>query len=209
MKKTIIALLATFVLAFPLKIHATTTAIPCNESTVKLQMTQSKLWANHVFLTRNFIITDINSLKDKEAVLQRLLQNQDDIGNSFKPYYGENAGNTLAKLLREHIILAGQVVDAAKTNNKANLEKYNALWYKNADNIARFLSRLNPNWSYETVKDIYFTHLKFVTDEVTTRLKQDWQANIQAFDKGEEHMLHFANILSNGIIKQFPKKFIK
>ncbi|MGG3927369.1 hypothetical protein ABET51_15485 [Metabacillus fastidiosus] len=207
MKKILFVLLVTLMFTLPLKVYGTTTTIPCNQSTVKLQMEQSKLWIDHVFLTRNFIISDINNLKDKEAVLQRLLQNQDDIGNSIKPYYGKKAGNTLAKLLREHIILAGQVLDAAKTNNKANLDKYNKLWYKNADDIARFLNSLNPNWSYETLKDMLYTHLKFVTEEATTRLEENWQANIQTFDQGEAHMIHLVNILSNGIIKQFPTKF--
>ena len=50
-------------------------------------------------------------------------------------------------------------------------------------------------------------HLQFVTDQVLARIKKDWDAEILAYDNGEVHMIHFANILSNGIIKQFPEKF--
>ncbi|HEY5524645.1 MAG TPA: glycosyltransferase, partial [Clostridium sp.] len=68
-----------------------------------LKMQQRQLWSDHVSWTRSFIVSDLASLEDKDPVLQRLLKNQDDIGNSIKPYYGEEAGNALSKLLREHI----------------------------------------------------------------------------------------------------------
>ena len=170
-------------------------------------MAERKLWIDHVLWTHNLMISDLASLEDKEMVLDRLLQNQDDIGDSIKSYYGEEAGNQLSKLLREHIVLAGQVVDAAKSGNKTDLEKYNKLWYQNADQIADFLSNANPNYSNKTLKDMLYTHLQLITDAVTARLNKDWQADIIAYDKGEDHMVKFAKILVEGIITQFPEQF--
>lgn len=194
-------------LSVPNQVLGAPNSIPCNPKTTKLKLEQRKLWGDHVFWTSHFIISDISGLEDKDAVLQRLLQNQTDIGNSIKPFYGEKAGNQLTKLLKEHIVLAGQVVDAAKSGNQQALNKYNKLWYKNADDIAAFLSKANPNWSYEQLKDMLHKHLGFVTEEAVARLKKDWKANIAAFDKGENHMLMLADLLANGIIKQFPQKF--
>lgn len=178
-----------------------------SKASCELMMAEQKLWIDHVLWTRNFIISDLSSLEDKEMVLDRLLQNQDDIGDSIKSYYGEEAGNQLSKLLREHIVLAGQVVDAAKSGNKTDLEKYNKLWYQNADQIADFLSNANPNYSNKTLKDMLYTHLQLITDAVTARLNKDWQADIIAYDKGEDHMVKFAKILVEGIITQFPEQF--
>lgn len=178
-----------------------------SKASCELMMAEQKLWIDHVLWTRNFIISDLASLEDKEMVLDRLLQNQDDIGDSIKSYYGEEAGNQLSKLLREHIVLAGQVVDAAKSGNKTDLEKYNKLWYQNADQIADFLSNANPNYSNKTLKDMLYTHLQLITEAVTARLNKDWQADIIAYDKGEDHMVKFAKILVEGIITQFPEQF--
>ncbi|OOM13918.1 hypothetical protein [Clostridium saccharobutylicum] len=50
-------------------------------------------------------------------------------------------------------------------------------------------------------------HLEFVTDQVIARIKKDWSADVESYDKGEEHMIKFANILTEGIIKQYPDKF--
>jgi len=196
-------LFITFLL--PIKVFAMNTNIPLTNSIVNLKMAEQKLWIDHVGWTHSFIVSDLASLPDKDATLQRLLKNQDDIGASIKPYYGEEAGNKLSKLLREHIGIGGQVVDAAKSNNKADLDKYNKLWYKNADDIADFLSGANSNLSNSELKDMLHKHLDFVTAQVVARINKDWKADVDNYDKGETHMIKFADMISNGIVKQFPE----
>lgn len=181
--------------------------MPYNKATCNLRMAERRLWIDHVLWTRSDIVSALASLEDSSAVSERLLKNQDDIGNSIKPYYGEEAGNKLATLLREHIKLAEQVIGAAKSGNKSDLEKYNTLWYENADQIDDFLSSANPNYSKRTLKNMLHKHLEFITTQVVSRLNKDWNADIKAFDQGEDHMIKFADILVDGIIKQFPEKF--
>ncbi len=62
-----------------------------------------KLWEDHITWTRVFIVSAAGDLPDKATATGRLLQNQVDIGNAIKPYYGDAAGNKLTALLREHI----------------------------------------------------------------------------------------------------------
>jgi len=204
--RTLLVLLFFITLLQPLKVYSIDNDIPLNNSVVNLKINERRLWIDHVSWTRNFIVSDLASLADKDVVLQRLLKNQDDIGASIKPYYGEEAGNKLSKLLIEHISIGGQVVDAAKSNNKADLDKYNKLWYKNADDIADFLSSANPSWSNSELKDMLHKHLEFVTNQVVARINKNWKADVEAYDKGEDHMIKFADILSDGVIKQFPEK---
>lgn len=158
-------------------------------------------------MDKNYIVSAFADSEDKDKVLARLLQNQQDIGDVFKPYYGEAVGDKLAQLLREHILIAGKVLGAVKAGNQADVEKYNKEWYTNADDIAKFLSSQNPKYSYEQLKEMLHEHLELITDDVTARVKKDWDAEIVAFDKGLEHMIMFADILTEGLIKQFPDKF--
>ncbi|PWW08580.1 hypothetical protein DFQ01_101303 [Paenibacillus cellulosilyticus] len=177
------------------------------KSAVQFSNEMRRLWIEHIGWTGTYIVSAIAGLEDQQAVLARLLQNQKDIGNAIKPYYGEAAGNQLATLLQEHIMLAGKVIDAAKAGNTADLNKYNAQWHRNADDIARFLATANPNWNAKELQDMLYTHLKLINDQVAARLKKDWQADILAIDQNEAHMIKFADLLSEGIIKQFPKQF--
>lgn len=213
-KVVISMLLLTMVLSFtlmPMEVNAAGkepgAALCTNAAKVKLKQDMRRLWADHVGYTRNYIVSAIAGLEDQKDVLDRLLKNQQDTGDAVKPFYGEAAGNKLAELLREHILLAGSVLDAAKAGNQADLTKFNKEWHRNADDIAKFLSAANPNWSQKEQQDMLYKHLKLVTDIVSARLKKDWKADILTSDKNEDHMMMYADILSEGIIKQFPDKF--
>jgi hypothetical protein len=100
-------------------------------------------------------------------------------------------------------------VKAAKVGKNGDLAKANMRWEANADSIAEFLSRANPNWSRQGMTDMLRKHLTLTTGEAVSRLKKDWLADIDYYDRGHEHMLMFADMLTYGIVKQFPSKFVK
>ncbi|MFF2877148.1 glycosyltransferase [Gottfriedia sp. NPDC057991] len=178
-----------------------------SKSACKFQGDMRKLWMDHTIWTSKYIVSAVAGLPDKDIVLARLLRNQQDIGNAVKPYYGAAAGDQLAKLLTDHIVLAGKIIDAAKANDMATLKTLNDQWFKNADDIAAFLSKANPNWTNQALKDLLYKHLKMVTNEVVTRIQMNWDGNVKAFDAGLDHIIVLADALSSGIIKQFPNKF--
>ncbi len=181
--------------------------VQCPLKTSELKTAMRKLWEDHVTYTRNYIISALAELGDADAVAQRLMRNQDEIGNAIKSYYGTDAGDKLAKLLREHIQQAAEVVKAAKAGNKKNLDAKQAIWHANADEIATFLSNANPNWNKAELAKMLHAHLDLTTDEVVGRLKKNWEADIAAYDKGHMHMLQFSDMLIDGIAAQFPDKF--
>jgi hypothetical protein len=55
----------------------------------------------------------LNRHPDTEAAAGRLLKNQEDIGNAVASYYGPEAGPALTDLLKQHIMIAVDLVDAA------------------------------------------------------------------------------------------------
>jgi len=181
----------------------------CTKSAIDLRMDMRKLWEDHITYTRNYIISALADLEDKDKIAGRLLRNQDDIGDAIKPVYGDAAGNKLASLLRDHILVATEVVKAAKTGNNEELNTANKKWHANADEIATFLSGANSNWPKQTLTDMLYKHLEYTTTEVVSRLKKNWSADIDAYDKGHVHMLMFADALTDGILKQHPDKFKK
>ena len=166
-----------------------------------------KLWEDHITYTRNYIISAVAGLPDTDAVATRLMRNQDDIGAAIKPYYGNAAGDKLTALLRDHITIATEVVKAAKGGDKAQLDGAQAKWSANGKDIATFLSGANPNWKKADLEAMLQRHLDLTSGEVVGRLHQDWPADIQSYDEGHAHMLKFADVLSDGIARQFPSKF--
>ncbi len=167
-----------------------------------------KLWEDHITWTRLVIVSMANDLPDTNTTVQRLLQNQVDIGNAIKPFYGEEAGNQLTALLTDHILIAAEIIQAAKAGDTATLDDAVARWYANADAIAAFLNAANPeNWPLEEMQAMMREHLDLTLREAVAYLNGDYAASIRAYDEIHVQALEMADMLSEGIIRQFPKMF--
>ena len=167
-----------------------------------------KLWEDHITWTRLAIVSFADDLPDLSATEQRLLRNQDDIGNAIKPYYGKAAGNRLTALLKEHILGAVALMTAAKSGDQAQIKKASASWYANANQIADFLHAANPhNWSKRAMRSMMKTHLDQTLSEAQNRLTGHYAADIRDYDAVHKHILVMADGLSAGIINQFPRRF--
>ena len=175
---------------------------------VALRDDMRRLWEDHITWTRLAIISLTTDSPDTEATVGRLLKNQTDIGNAVKPFYGKAAGNALTKELRKHILIAAEVIAAARAGDADELADAQARWAKNGDDIAALLNRVNPrHWKLAVMKAELRMHLKLTTEEAVARLEGDWNADVAAYDKIHRHALHLSDLLSNGLIEQFPRRF--
>ena len=175
---------------------------------LKLRSDMRKLWEDHITWTRLAIISLTTGSPDTQATVGRLLQNQADIGNAIKPFYGKAAGSKLTDLLRQHILIAADLIAAAKSGDQTKLADAQARWNANADQIATFLNRANPKaWKLAEMKAMMRDHLKLTTNEAVARLQGNWAADVAAYDAVHRQVLHMADMLSSGIVKQFPRRF--
>ena len=178
-------------------------------ATLDFQNAMRQLWEEHVTWTRLYIISVAADLPDKEVTAQRLLQNQADIGNAVKPFYGNAAGDKLTALLRDHILIAADLLAAVKSGDSAKATADSQKWYANADEIAAFLSSANPkNWPLDVMKAEMKMHLDQTLAEAADRLNGKYADDVKAYDLVENHILGMADALSSGIIAQFPDRFI-
>jgi hypothetical protein len=167
-----------------------------------------KLWEDHITWTRLAIISFAHDLPDLEATQQRLLRNQVDIGNAIKPYYGRAAGNRLTALLKEHIVGAVALLQAAKAGDRALIDQRTDEWYVNGNQIADFLHKANPrNWPTKAMRGMMKAHLDQTLSEAVNRLQGKYAADIRDYDEIHHHILRMADALSAGIVKQFPRRF--
>lgn len=176
---------------------------------VALRTGMRKLWEDHIIWTRNVIICLVDDAPGGDQATKRLLENQTDIGNAVKPFYGEEGGKKLTALLHDHITIAADVIKSAKSNNTDALNANSKKWSENANDISQFLSKANPNWKLVDMKKMMDDHLKLTTDEVVQRIKKNYDADILAYDKVHTEILEMSDMLTAGIIKQFPDKFTK
>ena len=167
-----------------------------------------KLWEDHITWTRLYIVSAAAGLPDADQTAQRLLKNQADIGDAIVPYFGASAGAGLTALLRSHILTAAQLIGAAKSGDTSTVRSASQAWYANADSIADFLSKANPqHWPVATLREGMHMHLDLTLQEATARLHGDWVKDIAAYDAIHRHILQLADAFSDGIMRQFPTRF--
>jgi hypothetical protein len=167
-----------------------------------------KLWEDHVTWTRLAIVSFAAGLPDLQATEARLLRNQADIGNAIKPYYGRAAGNRLTALLREHIVGAVALLEAAKAGDDAAIAAASAAWYANGKQVADFLHNANPrHWPRATLRSMMKEHLDQTLREAQNRLTGKFAADVRDYDAIHRHILEMADTLSAGIMRQFPQRF--
>jgi len=165
------------------------------------------LWEQHSAWTRMTIISIAEGLADEQATTQRLLRNPGDISAIFSCYYGKQIAECLKNLLTDHLVLAAELVKAVKAGDTAAAAEIEKRWYANGEQIATFLSRINPYWTRETMLNMWRIHLDQVKAQAVARLNHDYTRDIFYYDQGELHLLEMADQLTQGIVRQFPMCF--
>lgn len=177
----------------------------CTPQQICLMNRIRQLWGQHVYWTRFFIISTAANLDDLEPVTKRLLQNPKDFARLLTPIYGKKAADRFEDLFTQHLLIAADLVNAAKSGQigKANAARDN--WYKNADEIAEFLSSVNLCWNKARWKTMLYSHLEMTEKEATLRLQGNYTADINIFDDIENEAFKMADYMFCGIIKRCPQ----
>ena len=188
-------------------------ATPARDSTITPQALafhdgMRALWEAHGTWTERAIVDYVGGLPDTPLVIARLLQNQTDIGNAVKPYYGAKAGNELTTLLKGHINAAVSLLEAAKSGDASATAKAKAAFYANGNQVARFLHAANPrHWSLGAMQTMMRIHLNQVVALAVDQLDGHYADAIGLYNVYIGHILDMADMLSTGIMQQFPAQF--
>lgn len=187
------------------QVNQTDIIITPEEESLWMQM--RTLWQEHVFWTRMAIMSIIQDSEDRGPVLNRLLRNYEDMAETLGPNLGNETSNEYGDLIEEHLLIAAELVTAAKEEDQAAFEDANSRWYENADEIASFENRTIPKLALEERKAMWYEHLNLTKNETALLLNRDYNASIDTFDLIEEQANMMADSLANGIIQQFPERF--
>lgn len=186
---------------------AAASAAPPMLNPVACRNDMRRLWMDHITWTRLYLVAEVEDSNVREATADRLIQNQHDLGNAMKIFYGKEAGDKLTALLKEHVYSAIEFIKSVKAQDWKSQEDAANRWNSSTDEIAAWFSNANPRWTPAEMKSIWHTHLNFTIHEVTSHMKQHWQEDIAAFDQIQDQILAMADLLSEGIIQQFRDRF--
>ena len=104
--------------------------------------------------------------------------------------------------------MAADLLASAKEGDQAAVERHSGAWYRNAREIADFLHAANPrHWARGEMRAMMREHLDLTLTEAVAHLEQDHRTDIRTYDRIHRQILGMADMLSDGIAAQFPKRF--
>jgi hypothetical protein len=161
------------------------------------------LWSQYVMWTRFLIISKISKLGDIEIVMNRLLELPMDFSNVLKVYYSEDIVNEFERLFREHLKLMIDYIDSVMANDQSKITTVDNDLQKNAEEIATFLSKINPYLDKSVLQNLLTNQIGMTKDEIQRRISNQYVSDIYQYDFIEYHALMIADIIWTGLISQF------
>jgi hypothetical protein len=152
----------------------------------ELRISLHNLWVEHIVWTRQYVVAAAADQPDASFAAERLLTSQ----------------------LKDHILIAVDLLEAAKSGNSTALEEIEDKWYANADEIATLLSAANPNWTKEDMLNMLNEHLSLTKTEAVARLTGDFATDVTTFDALYKHAISMGDEFTVGIVKQFQEQFV-
>lgn len=165
------------------------------------------LWQQHIIWTRLVIQDFIFASPELDFAIKRLLQNPVDFANLLEPFYGTDFSEAFRQLLTDHLVIALELVKAAKANDTQKFEVENRRWFENADALARLLADNNPFWDYNTWQEMLYQHLELVKNEATFFLNHQFEEGVALFDDMQQQAMAMSDLMLEGIMRQFPEDF--
>lgn len=168
-----------------------------------------KLFAEHAFWMRQYVVSYFTGSKDVNDVTKRLLKNQEQIGRSLGMWYGDKNGARISDIMKDQLIAFGDMLNGMLSKEKNLSVVGEKKWNDNTEKLVDFLVQLNNKWGVE-LSQHFKQYNEMMTNMAINRYRQKHYDEINSFDKAYTHAMNdIADVLTKGIVRQHPEQFDK
>jgi hypothetical protein len=198
--------------------------------------TLRQLWSDQVFITRRYIIDAVTGPPVSELLVRalgeavppiatapgirdlvphfgpgdaaavRLLENVEAMGDAIVPHFGKEAASDFTKLLRTHVLIAVELLSAARAGDIPKFKSEDERWTSNADQIADALNRLNEFWPREELARRLHLLLQLTKDEAVARVTGAVDGDLRTFDRIYAEAMGIADALDAGLAQRMKSQ---
>lgn len=161
--------------------------------------TLRKLFTDHAVYTNKYSIAYIAHLGSADALLNRLLDNQQEIGMYLGQFLGAAVGEAITAILTEHIQLAGKALEdiAHRRPIAPTMQKILA----NVDKFATAVAKLTGvKTDYQKWYKEFLHHNEMVLEIAKLNIKGLYIQENEAYDTYYTHMLRFSDMMCSDLL---------
>jgi hypothetical protein len=174
----------------------------------EMKQTLRDLWVGHIFWVRH-VVSNIatNDPEERDAAEKEVMANTKQIASTMTPFYGEAVSEKFYRLLDGNIGAVQEYSEATAAGNKKQQEAALAHLASNADEIADFLSHLNPYLHKDIVRGLIATHGAHHVLQINQYKAKDYAPLGATWPMMRQHVYVIADTMATALAKQFPDKF--
>jgi len=159
------------------------------------------LWAEIIIWMRSYIAAVAAQYPNTDAITERISEIPVAFHDRLELIFGKKAAEGFLNLLTNHTILTEKVIDALKNGDQNSVNMNTAALYKNADEIAKLLREINPFWSEVQWRNLLYTYISLNLQEAVAFLSNDFEEDIDIYDRLIAHSQLLGNYMADGIIR--------
>lgn len=187
---------------------ATPAASADRVSTLETKMALRDLWVEHIFWIRSYVLaTHASDEAQRKSAESEVLANATALAGTIAPFYGQAASDALLKLLAGHWGAVQDYNTATLAKSKSGQDKAVATITANAHDIAKFLSRANPNLPEDAVFSLLVGHGGHHVAQINEIASKDFHNEAATWHAMRKHMLVISDAIADALVKQFPERF--
>ena len=178
-----------------------------NKSSYTLARSLHRFWTDHAVWLRHYLIAAVDERPEAAEAAARVLRNTDELAALLDGHYARRDAKRVAKLLKQHVMIAFDLIDAARAVDPQKFKDIEDVWANNADDFIDELCALNVSWSRDEMKARWDVHCELTKEQMVARLEDNFDHDVAVFDRLLSSALNFADDMTDGILRQFADKF--
>lgn len=166
-------------------------------------------WSRHLFWIRTVVLDNANNdLQSRGFAEKAVAANTRDMAKTFAPFYGDAVSEQFRTLLTKHYDVINAYSEATVAGDKRRQDAAMVELASITDEIATFLSGINPHLPKATIRSLFATNIDHHVAQINKIQNKDYAGEEELWPRMEHHSYVIADTLTAGLAKQFPKKFM-
>jgi hypothetical protein len=174
----------------------------------EMRQTFRDLWLGHIYWVQHAVLhSAMTSPAKRDAVEKEVEANTKQIAVMVTPFYGDTAAETLYSLLAVNIDAVREYSEATVEGSVLQQEAALARLASNAEDIADFLSQVNPYLQKDTIRGLIAAHGAHHVLQINQYKAKDYAQLEETWPMMRQHVYLIADTLTTALMKQFPNQF--
>ncbi|MHB1153986.1 MAG: hypothetical protein ACYCWE_20830 [Eubacteriales bacterium] len=162
-----------------------------------------ELWMQYFIWMTNQLINIVCGFGNLSFIKERINEKLQNFVLEIEQYYGYQNAIYFELLLSKYLDIVTELLNAFKSGDLQAASAVRTESLRVADDIADFLSGINPYWDKAEWQYLIYKHLDLIEEQFIYRMNDVCVTEIKSDQNILNHILEISDYMSQGIIKQF------